>query len=146
MPHTINGVQCRTKVESLQHIIIQAKKGKIGPKLEKGDKPNCNYQYPSGNNCAVGCLFSEAQLKLIMEENEYQETMNEEHIASLAKTFGAKNIEAVTGMKLHELETIQKAHDSELTSFGTPEERLEKAIEAVVSKAKTMLERAVVQV
>lgn len=146
MPHIINGVQCRTKIESLKHIIYQARAGKIGPKFNKGDKPNCNYQYPSGNHCAVGCLFSEAQLKLITQEDEFQSSMNEEHIGSLAAAFGKKNIEAVTGMTVEELTAIQKAHDNELTSFGTQKERLEKAIEAVVSKAKTMLAKALVQV
>lgn len=139
MPHIINGVQCRTKVESLKHIISQAEKGKIGPDATKGDhRGACQYTYPSGNHCAIGSLFSEAQLKLIDKEDE-----NESDITVIADAFGKQNVEAVTGMTVSELKTLQSVHDD---AFRTYTVTREEAIKEVVAKAKTMLERAVVQV
>lgn len=102
----INGVQCRTREESLRHIIKQAKLKKIGPKRET-EHGECNYVYPSGNNCAVGSLFSENQLKDIKARD-----FNEMSINYLAlREVGKRNVEAVTGMKLKELELLQKIHD-----------------------------------
>lgn len=135
MPHIINGVQCRTKIESLQHIINEAKKGKIGPNPEKDDPVHsCFYAYPSGNHCAVGCLFSEAQLKVIDQEDE-----NESNVEALASTFGKKNIEAVTGMTIEELEALQKIHDGAMQGYRlTRSARLKEVIHGV----NTMLKQA----
>ena len=116
MPKIINGVTCRTRKESLKHIIKQAKAGKIGPK--DGDKigfENCSYVYPSGNNCGVGCLFSAKQLKDIKARG-----CNGMAINYLAGSYnvGKKNIEAVTGMAVKELKHIQHIHDSAVDSTG----------------------------
>jgi hypothetical protein len=147
MPQIINGVLCRSKIESLQHIIDQAKQGKIGPNIDKGDFPNCTYQYPSGNHCAVGSLFSQAQLEAITAENEWSESHNEESVGNLAIVFGETNIETVTGMTIEELGTIQRAHDNALSAgFGTAQERVQKARQGVVAQATAMLARATVQV
>jgi hypothetical protein len=138
MPHIINGVQCRTKIESLQHIIDQAKKGKIGPNAEKGDyRGSCQYTYRSGNHCAVGSLFSEAQLKVIDQEDE-----NESNISILADVFGKKNIEAVTGMTISELRTLQATHDEAFGNYGYTRSEV---LEAVIKKAESMLEKALKQ-
>lgn len=143
MPTIINGVSCRSKIESLQHIIDQAKKGKIGPNLDKGDPKNsCFYQYPSGNNCAVGSLFSEAQLKQINTGDNWH-GHNEESIAGLAKHFGEKNVETVTGMKIKDLQLLQNVHDKALQLWSrTDRERVNGAREAVIEQAKKMLEQA----
>jgi len=104
----INGVKCRTGKESLEHIIKQAKKGKIGANLDKGDDyGSCEYVYPSGNNCAVGSLFSQAQLKDIRKHHH-----NGSNIGFVAATHvGHKNIETVTGLKVSQLMHIQNIHD-----------------------------------
>jgi hypothetical protein len=139
MPTIINGVACRSKIESLKHIISQAKKGKIGPNAEKGDhRGACQYTYASGNHCAVGSLFSEAQLKLIDQEDE-----NESDVEAVASVFGEKNIEAVTGMTVQELRALQKVHDD---AFQTYTLTREECAERVIREAKIMLKQATVQV
>jgi hypothetical protein len=147
MPQIINGVSCRSKIESLQHIIDQAKKGKIGPNIKKRDpSTSCFYQYPSGNHCAVGSLFSEAQLKQIKGDDSW-ESHNEENIAGVAKRFGEKNIETVTGMSIDELKVLQNTHDKVLQEFSAnAAKRINNARQAVIEQAKKMLERAIVQV
>lgn len=138
MPHIINGIECRTKIESLQHILDQAKKGKIGPNMKKGDRQlDCNYLYPSGNHCAVGCLFSEAQIQAIMDED-----VNEAAVALIIDTFGRKNIEAVTGMTFEELKALQKIHDEAFVGWPTRDA----SIALITNKVKTLLARAIVQV
>ena len=143
MPHIINGVSCRSKIESLQHIIDQAKKGKVGPNLSKNDPSTlCYYQYPSGNKCAIGCLFSEAQLKQINNGDEWTDH-NEEGIKGLAQYFGRKNVETVTGMEIKELEILQNTHDRELQAYWKDDqERVKNARQAVIDKANEMLEKA----
>lgn len=114
MPHIINGVQCRTREESLKHIIEQAKLGKIGPKsaTESGRNP-CLYQYPSGNHCALGSLFSDKQIRDIKHRG-----LNESSVAIVACDVGQANVEAVTGMKFQELLQLQKLHDRAVESSG----------------------------
>ena len=106
MPKIINGVTCRTREESLKHIIKQAKAGKIGPKGSEWSSGSCHYKYLSGNHCAVGCLFSANQLKDI-ERRDFNSTS----IAMVAQEIGQKNIEAVTGMTVRELVKLQRLHD-----------------------------------
>ena len=143
MPHIINGVSCRSKIESLQHIIDQAKKGKVGPNISRKDpSTSCYYQYPSGNNCAIGCLFSKAQLKQINNGDEWTDH-NEESIKGLAQYFGRKNVETVTGMEISELEILQNTHDRELQAYSSNDkERVKNARQAVIDKANEMLEKA----
>jgi hypothetical protein len=144
MPHIINGVSCRSKIESLQHIIDQAKKSKIGPNVRKGDPTmSCFYQYPSGNNCAIGSLFSEAQLKEINCSDDPWHGHNEESIAGLALRFGKKNVETVTGMSVPELTRLQHTHDEALQGFADNDEgRVKNARQAVIELATEMLKMA----
>lgn len=110
----INGVQCRTREESLRHIVKRAKLKKIGPKTEReAAGSTCEYRYSSGNNCAVGSLFSKAQLLNIEAKGE-----NESAILYLADSIGRKNIETVTGMRLKELEKLQDIHDTAVQDEG----------------------------
>lgn len=110
MTYFVKGIECRTREESLRHIIQQAKLKKIGPKTEKDETYGCEYEYPSGNNCAVGSLFSKEQLKDIRAQHA-----NGSAILFLAQYhIGKRNIETVTGMKLKELEILQRIHDDTL--------------------------------
>ena len=120
MPKTINGVKCRTREESLKHIIKRAKANKIGPNVTdcNASFDNCQYQYPSGNNCAVGSLFSKAQLKNIQERN-----LNSMSIGYATTAIGLKNIQTVTGMTLKELQKLQTIHDKVLEVKGVAEAR-----------------------
>jgi hypothetical protein len=103
----INGVKCRTRVESLSHIIERAKKNKIGIEHGKGDDDSCQYLFKSGNNCGVGSLFDKNQLKWLKKQG-----LNDSSISYVAQGFvGKKNIETVTGMTLKELVHIQALHD-----------------------------------
>jgi hypothetical protein len=112
----INGVECRTREESLRHIIKRAKLKKIGPKTEaEAAGAYCCYLYESGNNCAVGSLFSPKQLEEIDAK-----AFNELSIGYLATEVGKRNIEEVTGMTLKELELLQKIHDDTLQNH-TPQ-------------------------
>jgi hypothetical protein len=128
MATIINGVKCRTREESLRHIIKQAKAGKIGPNNESdaSSASNCMYEYRSGNNCAVGCLLSKEQLKDLKRQS-----LNEMSIFYVAATnsIGLKNVETVTGMKLPELRKIQMIHDQALERSGGVQMARNKLIE-----------------
>jgi len=118
---TINGIKCRTRNESLKHIIEQTKAGKVGPKSSDqhvmfGDL--CSYQYESGNNCAVGCLFTKEQLKWIDDR-----LLNNTDILDLSQRVSVENIEAVTGIPLTTLYDIQCEHDDILACEMDPEQR-----------------------
>ncbi len=112
----INGVKCRTATESLKYIIKRAGANKIGPtKSDLTKNPtwsNCMYEYPSGNNCAVGCLFSKEQLKYINKYNS-----NNISIDALSNVIGVKNIETVTGLKLQDLISLQEIHDEAVDEY-----------------------------
>jgi len=94
----------RTKLESLKHILDRYLAGKLGAR-ERGMGGTCRYRLGE-RNCAVGCLFNPAQLKDIAERN-----MNGAGIRRVAQHIGENNIEAVTGMKVEELATLQQLHD-----------------------------------
>lgn len=123
MPKIINGVTCRTRKESLMHIMDQARKGKIGP-TEKDDQYDCSYRYPSGNCCAVGSLFSKQQLKDIKDRN-----LNDTKVFLLASRVGESNITTVTGMTVRELDNIQRIHDTRTQSTGGAQKARIKLIE-----------------
>lgn len=116
----INGVKCRTREESLKHMLRQAKAGKIGPSPSDTEDYFCLYRYSSGNNCAVGSLFSHAQLTDIDRLG-----FNESSVAMLAtlSDIGKRNLETVTGMKVKELHIIQKIHDDTLQNHGVQQAR-----------------------
>ena len=127
----INGVECRTREESLRHIAQQAKLKKVGPKTER-EACGCEYQYPSGNNCAVGSLFNKAQLKTIKKAG-----LNEMAIDYVARDYvGQKNIETVTGMEMKELKKLQELHD------GVVQDRSPQAArDALIRYCETELEK-----
>lgn len=131
MPHIINGVECRNREESLRHIIKQAKAEKIGPKVGKDSTGSCQYHYPSGNNCAVGSLFSDNQIAYIKRFG-----MNDTRITLVATNVGADNIKTVTGMAITELQCIQSIHDQAVSSGA------EKARQKVIAYCEKELEKA----
>ena len=118
MTYLVNGIECRTRQESLIHIAQQAKLKKIGPKNEH-EHGFCEYRYASGNNCAVGALFSKAQLDQIDAWGCTSTSINQLALVNIGK----RNVETITGMKLKELEIIQKIHDDTLQSHGAQEAR-----------------------
>ena len=122
MPKIINGTKCRTREESLRHIMRQAKANKIGPEPTDATRfDNCLYEYESGNNCAVGCLFSKAQIKDLKKRS-----LNGMSIKYITDIVGQANIETVTGMSKKELGQLQELHDRTLEKFDvrTARERL----------------------
>lgn len=140
MTYLVNGVECRTREESLRHIIRQAKLKRIGPKTEReGALGQCQYRYASGNNCAVGSLFSKAQLKDIQAKHA-----NDSGIDWLARReIGVRNIETVTGMKIEELTILQQIHDDTLQNHSPQAARdgvriyCEKQLEKLQNQPKT---------
>lgn len=126
----IAGVKCRSAIESLEHIIKRAKAGKIGPtKKDRDEYKHCAYKYPSGNNCAVGCLFSKDQLKDICNKN-----VNGNGVVSLARVIGAHNLETVTGMDIPSLLLLQKAHDDVVNEGKKP-------TKTVIAQAKLLMKK-----
>lgn len=113
MPTIVNGVECRTREESLKRIVAQINAGKVGPRPEEMPKHSCEYRYPSGNHCAIGCLLSAEQLDYIAGHE-----LNEMTASYAAKWIGKSNLETVTGMQMVELSTIQKIHDTNMESTG----------------------------
>lgn len=132
----INGVKCRTAIESLKYIIKRAGENKLGPtKLDltkNSTWDNCMYEYPSGNNCAVGCLFSKEQLKYI---NEY----NSISIDALSDVIGVKNIETVTGLELQDLISLQQIHDDAADEYR--EYNHNRISTAVIEEARKLLNK-----
>lgn len=118
MSKIINGITCRTREESLKHILDQARKSKIGPSAADGKSNNCQYVYPSGNHCAVGCLLDDKQLKDI-ERRE----LNEMSIWKVGQTIGEINLTTVTGMTFLELKKLQNLHDTKLGQKGPAQAR-----------------------
>lgn len=146
MPTIINGVTCRTREESLRHIISQASKGKIGPKITSKGKIHskdsrtsellCRYEYASGNNCAIGSLFSPQQLRQIKKDGK-----NDTSVSALKSAYGQKNLEAVTGLTFKELDKLQSKHDDSLNkaSWIDQTDLVKRAVQAVVDQAAVML-------
>ena len=135
MPHITNGIECRTAKESLKYLIKQAKAGKIGPT----DKPcdadwqhSCAYIYPSGNHCAIGALFSKAQLDFIEAGGDMETSIK--HLT--ACRIGERNVEAVTGLPVNTLQSLQTTHDRALGNRGP-----EAARNAVIYFAEKMLQQ-----
>lgn len=135
MPHITNGIECRTAKESLQFVIEQAKAGKIGPTDQPCDadwQHTCAYIYPSGNHCAVGALFSKAQVEFIETGGN-----GETSIKYLAKiSIGERNVEAVTGLPVNTLQSLQTTHDRALGNHGPDAAR-----KAVIDFAEKMLQK-----
>jgi hypothetical protein len=73
---------------------------------------SCVYQNGQ-KTCAVGALFNKAQLKDIRARG-----LNSAPIEHLVQAIGKKNIEAVTGFSIRELDKMQDEHDISFGAFG----------------------------
>lgn len=120
-----------TREQSLKKILTYAKNPKT--RFASG----C-YINGLGNYCAVGTLFSKAQIQDIISRR-----LNCADIEELAfiisgtdKTrIGKKNIEAVTGLTLQELRVIQRANDCRISGY-TQKESVKKAVMSLLKKGK----------
>lgn len=110
----------RTKLQALQHIMSEY----LARRLGRSEYGQCLYRSVEGNmerHCAVGSLFDKAQLDDLVGRG-----LNHTAIWGVTNKIGRENIEAVTGMSVSELKTIQRIHDSEISenvrqgSKGTP--------------------------
>ena len=109
----IAGAQ-RTRLQALKHILASLKAGKLGA-VNDPEWGSCAYEVVTNGvvrNCGVGCLFSPAQIRSLKVRH-----MNSDDIRSVSKIIGVDNIEAVTGLELDELETLQMHHDDEHTKI-----------------------------
>ena len=95
----VNGIQRGDRAASLRKIIAYANQ----PKKYFVDG---KYSDGKGCHCAVGVLFTPAQLRDIARRG-----MTQASVMILASAVGRKNIEFVTGMSLSELKELQEAND-----------------------------------
>ena len=95
-------------VQSLNRVREMFLAGRLGA----ADTDSCVYHQVGGEKrverfCAVGCLFTAEQLADIKKHG-----MNSGvGIQELAEQFGKRNLEAVTGLKIGDLENLQSSHD-----------------------------------
>jgi len=99
----------RTRLQNLKHILKQYTKGNLGANVAGA----CYYEH-NGKNCGVGCMFSAAQIRDLKARG-----LNGMSIEYVTAEIGEKNIEAVTGMSLDELGTMQAHHDTATARIGT---------------------------
>lgn len=95
----------RTPLQAYQHVLSRFKAGKLGAMKSTG---GCVYQEEGvDKNCAVGCLFTQAQL----DDIKARGLNSSAGVTRLVEVFGLKNIEHVTGLKLGALMEMQGMHD-----------------------------------
>jgi hypothetical protein len=95
----------RTPLQAYQHVLARFRAGKLGAMKPTG---GCVYQEEGvDKNCAVGCLFTQAQL----DDIKARGLNSSAGVTRLANDIGLDNIEAVTGLKLADLMEMQGMHD-----------------------------------
>jgi len=109
---------------------------KLGAKTSQ-DVGWCSYRYDSGNNCAVGCLFSDAQLKWITKRG-----LDHKLIEDVARAASQKNIEMVTGLSLSDLLYIQSKHDELLGDYSISKAKMETSKALFVMYIESILEES----
>lgn len=96
----------RTRKQALKHILSEL----VGGRLGAADKwEGCQYEAKVDGvvkHCGVGCLFTPAQIRSIKMRG-----LNGQSIDGVEEKIGTKNLEAVTGLCMPELEEIQSMHD-----------------------------------
>lgn len=98
----MHGYPSPSKLDQYRKLKEKALQGKLGAESDAG----CMYAH-GGRNCGVGALFSQAQIMDIKARD-----LNNVPVSYLARDIGKKNLEAVTGFTLKELENLQCLHDS----------------------------------
>jgi hypothetical protein len=125
----MHGIDSPSRLSQYQKLLRRFNKGLLGAMDDSGD---CIYK--SGKQtCGVGALFNAAQLKDIQKRD-----LNNTRIGSVATYIGQKNIEAVTGFTIEELELMQTMHDAAYNGFKKWLEMkiLEESIEVEIQKLK----------
>lgn len=125
----MHGIDSPSRLSQYQKLLRRFNKGLLGAMDDSGD---CIYK--SGKQtCGVGALFNAAQLKDIQKRD-----LNNTRIGSVATYIGQKNIEAVTGFTIEELEQLQTMHDAAYNEFKKWLEMkiLEESIEVEIQKLK----------
>ena len=97
----------RTRNESLQHILDELEAGRLGA-MDPGSKTQCVYEDDKGNHCAIGCLLTTEQHKVIKSNNA-----NGFSVAGIFQVDGGMlSIDEIApDFTINELKQIQKAHD-----------------------------------
>ena len=98
----MHGYNSPSKLDQYRKLKRKALAGKLGARSQQG----CVYAH-GGRNCAIGALFTQAQIKDIKECG-----LNHFSIQCVSETIGRKNLEAVTGFTLKELTVMQHLHDA----------------------------------
>jgi hypothetical protein len=131
----MHGIDSPSKLSQYKKLLRRFNKGLLGAMNDDGD---CIYK--SGKQtCVVGALFNAAQLKDIQKRD-----LNNDRIGLVASDIGQKNIEAVTGFTIEELEQMQTMHDAAYSWSDTSNEFkqwlemkiLEESIEVEIKKLK----------
>lgn len=95
-----------TRKTALQHILKEYNTKRLGATTNTW-WPKCVYEAPGDQrHCAVGALFSPAQLADLKTRG-----INSSGITEVISVIGKNNIETVTGMKSAELVKLQSLHD-----------------------------------
>jgi len=101
----------RTRLSALKHILNMLDACMLGAGAGRAIG-GCMYRF-KGSYCAVGCLFTEAQLDDIRKVG-----LNNVAVDELAKYVGEENLKYMTGMTLDELSEMQRMHDSAFDRYG----------------------------
>ena len=106
----VNGFVKPTREETYEKIFKAIEAGKVMPLPtdinSKCHTNTCLYEYPSGNRCIVGALFTQQQVDFIRAIGELESSID-----SLESDIGTNNIEFVTGLCIDEIVELQCAHD-----------------------------------
>ena len=121
---TINGFRRPTREESLNKILAYAN----DPKKYFVESA---YSDGKGCRCAVGVLFSPAQLRDIWHRD-----LGEADVFSLAESIGTDNIEFVTGLKVAELMMLQECSDNGWLPNQQPAPSRKAAVRAAVAQLR----------
>ena len=121
---TINGFRRPTREESLNKILAYANDPK------KYFVPD-QYSDRKGCHCAVGVLFSPAQLRDISRRGLF-----DQDIGTVVESIGTDNIEFVTGLKVDELKMLQACNDNAELPDGQAASSRKAAVRAAVAQLR----------
>lgn len=104
------------KLKAYKKVLSHVHRGTVNPTLMSDSVEYSYERVVAGQKlmCGVGCLFTAAQRKDLQERH-----INSDTIRSVSREIGVRNLTAVTGLTLDELEDLQEAHDGGTTSSFT---------------------------
>lgn len=104
------------------------------------DSGSCNYLTPEGGKCAVGCLFSDEELKLILDTDR-----NRNDLPTLFKFLGKENFPSLQGISEEFLKEIQLCHDAaaeynldDIEDCDNFRDSFEQRVRTLISKSSTL--------